>query len=329
MAGIMNIIPKNRLKICFCSFLSTILCANGFSQTEQISSSVNKQSFVYAVKDTSHLGLDIYTQRGSDTSVKRPCVLFLFGGAFITGQRDDTVYNRYFNSLVENNNIVVSISYRLGMRGVKHVSKFNTTPLRNAINMAVEDVYDATSWVIAHAGEFGIDTSKIILSGSSSGAITILQSEYQRMNENPLSNKLPPNFNYAGTISFSGAILSFNWGLRYHQPPAPALMFHGTGDQIVPFNKIGFLNKGFYGSGWIAKIYKKKNYSFYLYSEQGLGHEVAVLPMYQNLPLILEFIAHYIIEQKPRQINFNIYDPGIKPLMMITPEEMLKKLQPQ
>ena len=136
------------------------------------------------------------------------------------------------------------------MRGVKNVSKFNTAPLRKAIDMAVEDVYDATNWLIVRAGSLGIDTSRIILSGSSSGAITILQSEYYRQNENPLSKKLPANFKYAGTISFSGAILSFNWGLSYRQPPAPALMFHGTGRiKLSYITRIGFLNKGFYGSG--------------------------------------------------------------------------------
>ena len=230
--------------------LNLLLALFGFQcmgQMEGISSSIEKQSFIYSQKDTNHLGLDVYTPKGSDSNIHKPCILFVFGGAFITGHRDDSVYYRYFNSLVEHNYVVVSISYRLGMRGVQHVSKFNTKPLSRAIDMAVEDLYDATDWVIAHAGSFGIDTSKIILSGSSSGAITILQSEYDKINEKPLTKKLPNNFKYAGTISFSGAILSFDWGLKYHNQPAPALLFHGTADQIVPFHKIAFLNKGFYG----------------------------------------------------------------------------------
>jgi predicted esterase len=187
-------------------------------------------------------------------------------------------------------------------------------------------LYDATDWVIAHAASFGIDTSKIILSGSSSGAITILQSEYYRNNEKPLSKKLPSSFKYAGTISFSGAILSFDWGLKYHKQPAPALLFHGTADQIVPFHKIAFLNKGFYGSGWIAKIYKKYNFPFDLYSEEDLGHEVAVSPMYDHIPMILEFIQLFVIDNKPLQINCNIKDPTVKPLMTQTSKELLKKL---
>jgi predicted esterase len=308
------------------SFFLFTFSFQSIGQIEGISSTIEKQSFTYSIKENNHLGLDIYTQKGSDSNIKRPCIIFVFGGAFITGHRDDSVYNRFFNTLVEHDYPVVSISYRLGMRGIKHVSKFNTKPLSNAINMAVEDLYDATNWLISHAGSFGIDTSMIILSGSSSGAITILQSEYDRINDNVLSNKLPRAFDYAGTISFSGAILSFDWGLRYRKQPAPALLFHGTGDKIVPYKKIAFLNKGFYGSGWIAKIYKNNNYSFDLYSEEDLGHEVAVSPMYDHLPMILDFIQQFVIEKKPLQINYNIKDPTIKPMMTQSSEELLKKL---
>jgi predicted esterase len=322
----MTRISKAFRKLLTCGTILFIFSFQGFAQIEKISSFIEKQSFIYAIKDTSHLGLDVYTQKGSDSNVKKPCIIFVFGGAFITGHRDDSVYNRYFNALVEHDYIVVSISYRLGMQGVQHVSKFNTKPLRNAIDMAVGDLYDATTWIITHAASFGVDTSRIILSGSSSGAITILQSEYDRVNDNTLSDKLPAGFEYAGTISFSGAILSFDWGLKYRKPPAPALLFHGTGDKIVPYDKISFLNKGFYGSGWIAKVYKKNNYPYDLYSEEDLGHEVAVSPMYNHLPMIFEFIQSFIIEKKPLQINCSVKDPTVKPLMTQTSEELLKKL---
>jgi len=329
MKRINNCVSAAGLKILFCSLPFLFFCACGFCQTEQISSSIDKQSFIYAVKDTNQLGLDVYTLRGSDSILKKPTILFVFGGAFIAGRRDDTLYNRYFNSLVEHNYNVVSISYRLGMKGVKNVSKFNIAPLRNAIDMAVEDVYDATNWIIDHAGQFGVDDSKIILSGSSSGAITVLNADYDRRNDHLISNKLPGNFEYAGVVSFSGAVLSFDWGLKYNMAPAPMLLFHGTADKIVPYNKIGFLNKGFYGSGWIAKICRENNYPFYLYSEAGLGHEVSVYPMYENLPTILDFIETYIVEKKPLQIDYYIKDSTIKPVMLLTPEELFKKLQQQ
>ena len=202
-------------KTTVCLVLLVFLRIQCISQSEKIHASIDKQSFIYSVKDSNQLGLDIYTLHGADSNIKRPCVIFVFGGAFVKGQRDDTLYNHYFNNLVENGYEVASISYRLGMRGVKHVSKFNIAPFRNAVNMAVEDLYDATNWVITHANQFGIDTSKIILSGSSSGAITALTAEFQRKNEKPAAQLLPVGFEYAAVISFAGAILSFDGRLRY------------------------------------------------------------------------------------------------------------------
>jgi predicted esterase len=317
------------LKIPILCLLTAFVNLQGYAQSEIISAGIERQSFVYAVKDTSQLSLDVYTLKNMDSTSKKPCIIFLFGGAFVGGRRDDTLYYPYFNSLVENNYKVVSISYRLGMKGVQHVSKFNIAPLRNAVYMAVDDVFDATNWVIGHANQFGIDTSEIILSGSSSGAITVLTAEFQRRNEKPAADKLPPGFEYAGLISFSGAILSFDGRLSYQIAPAPYLMFHGTADKIVPYNKIRFFNKGFYGSCWIAKTCKEKNYAYYLYSEEGMGHEIAVLPMYNKMPVILDFLDKFIIQKKPYQINLDFKDPDEKPQMLLTSEELFKKLHDQ
>jgi predicted esterase len=307
--------------------LLVILSFQGASQTEKIHSTIEKKSFIYAVKDSNQLGLDIYTLRGVDSMNKRPCVLFVFGGAFVTGERDDTLYNHYFNSLVENGFSVVSISYRLGMRGVKHVSKFNIKPLRNAVNMAVEDLYDATNWLITHANQFGLDTSKIILSGASSGAITVLTAEFQRRNLKAAAQVLPPGFEYTAVISFAGAVLSFDGSLKYLVNPAPYLLFHGTADKIVPYGKIRFFNIGFYGSAWIAKTFKEKNIPYYLYGEEGMGHEISVYPMFDNIPVILDFLDKFVIQKKPYQINLLFKDPNAKPLMLETPSELFKKLQ--
>ncbi|MDR1524506.1 MAG: alpha/beta hydrolase, partial [Tannerella sp.] len=43
----------------------------------------------------------------------------------------------------------------------------------SSIHMAVEDLFDATGYVITHAAEWQIDPGKIISCGSSAGAITV------------------------------------------------------------------------------------------------------------------------------------------------------------
>ena len=310
-------------------FLMLILIqlgTEGFCQYESvpIHSDVHKQTYTYAVKDTTQLGLDVYFTGMEKPDSLRPCVIFIFGGAFIGGHRDDTLYNTYFNTLAEKNFVVVSISYRLGLRG-KKPSKLNIGPLRDAIAMAVEDDYDATNWILANAKKYGIDTSKIILSGSSSGAITALMSDFGKRNSTSDAAKLPAGFQYAGVVAFAGAILTFDWGLKYKTNPPPILMFYGTDDHLVPFNKIRFLNKGLYGSSWIAKTLKEKGLPYEIYRAVGLGHEEALLPMIYQMPRILDFIETFIVLGKPYQIDFSFNDPTQKATMVKTPDEVFKK----
>lgn len=293
-------------------------------QLESIHPGVRKQRVTYAVKDTAHLGLDVYNT--GDSLRKKPCVLFVFGGAFVAGRRDDPLYNRYFNTLAERGYVVIPITYRLGLKGVKPPSKFDLAPLEKAIAMAVEDVYDATSWVITNADQLGVDTSRIILSGSSSGAITVLKADYDLCNRRNAATKLPATFAYAGVVAFSGAILSVEGSLKYRTPPAPTLLFHGTADKMVPYDQIRFLNRGLFGSSSIAKTFKEHSYPYYIYREEGLGHEVSVLPMIDRLPIILDFLDQYVMQRKPYQIDLAFKDPTAKPLMVLNPKELFRKL---
>jgi len=312
--------------------LLILFCVNTYSQRlpvnkVPIDNDITKQTFTYAVKDTSTLRLDVYTKDSFNNTGKRPCVIFVFGGAFISGQRDNSIYYNYFNFLAEHNYIVASISYRLGLRGAKKVSVFHTAPLKNAIDIAVEDLYDATGWLITHADSIGIDTSKIILSGSSAGAITILQAEFLKENNKPAAKKLPPGFQYAGIISFSGAILSYDGKLNYADKPSPTLLFHGTADKIVPYKKIRLFNKGFYGSSAIAGTFKKNHYSYYIVREEDLGHEVAILPMYSQLPVILYFLDNYVMQKKPYQTDMSFKNFNQQPMPGPTAKEFLSRLQ--
>lgn len=312
-----------------------ILALSSFSQLEPpitikpeaIRSFVKKQTFIYAIKDSVQLGLDVYTNDSLiDDTAKKPCMIFVFGGAFIAGKRDARIYNSYFNSLVAHNYVVVSISYRLGLKGVTNISPFNTAPLKKAIQMAVEDLYDATDWVVAHANTFQIDTAKIILSGSSAGAITVLQADFERANGYAAAQVLPNPFRYAGVLAYSGAILSYEGRFRYVSPPAPTMMFYGTGDKIVPYNKIRIFNRGMYGSSWIARTCKKQHYPYYIYRAQNLGHEMSVLPMIDQLPRIYDFLDQYVMQKKQLQVDIWYNDPSLKPMLTLTPEQMFEKL---
>ncbi|KIO78204.1 hypothetical protein TH53_04960 [Pedobacter lusitanus] len=233
------------------------------------SAPVHQTTFTYSVKDKQELKMDIYSNL--DLHSVQPCVIFVFGGGFIQGTRDSKTYTEYFNRLAANHYKVISIDYRLGLKGVKKLSAFNTKPLRSAIDTAVTDLYNATAYLLKNSKTLGIDPSKIIISGSSAGAITVLQADWEKRNHTSLSFQLPADFQYAGVISFAGAILSYKGAPSYPVAPAPTLFFHGTEDKLVIYNKRRFFNKGFFGSNYLAKRFNEKKISLLLHAGRRHG----------------------------------------------------------
>ena len=88
--------------------------AAGYAQT------VEKQTFVYAVKQTDTLRLDRYVALTPDSRTK-PCLMFVFGGGFVGGRRDNASFLSYFEYYARKGYVVVSIDYRLGKIGRAHV----------------------------------------------------------------------------------------------------------------------------------------------------------------------------------------------------------------
>jgi predicted esterase len=293
----------------------------GYSQTP-IAKGIKKETFEFIKRDTMSLKLDVYTH--PDIPRNSPCIIFVFGGGFIAGKRDEEFYNTYFNTLVENKYVVVSISYRLGLKGVKRLTNFSTTPLKTAVELAVEDLYDATKWVLKKSNRIGIDTTKIILSGSSAGAMTVLQADFEKRNNMELAKKLPEKFQYAGVIAFAGAIVTDNGKLKYKIKPAPTMMFHGSSDKMVFYNRMYFFKRSINGSNEIASVFKKRNYPYYFYRVEGMGHEVAASPMEDNLKNILWFISEYVLKQKKYQIEHTFNDMDAKHGLLVTQDDLLK-----
>ena len=120
-------------------------------------------TYTFAERADSTLQLDIYKAKDD---ARQPVLVFVFGGGFTMGTRDQESYLDYYRYFAENGFTVVAIDYRLGLKGAKTPSVFNHKPLRRANSMAVEDLYAATDFLIKRANELQIDTSKIIISGS-------------------------------------------------------------------------------------------------------------------------------------------------------------------
>ena len=263
------------------------------------------------VKRDSSLYFDLYK---ASNSADNYTVVFVFGGGFIGGSRNEPYYFPYYSKLVQNNINVVAIDYRLGLKGVKGIGIFNYKPLQNAISMAAEDLLTATKYIIDHEKELQIDSKKLIIAGSSAGAITVLQADYELCNRTKIGQILPDGFRYAGVMSFAGAIFSTNGKVKYRkQAPAPTMMLHGTADHLVTYKQIKMFNVGMFGSSKLVKRFDKYGYPYYIVRFNTIGHEVAAR-MFDDFDKSMWFIENYIVKGANIHRDDFIDDPTIERL---------------
>ena len=182
-------------------------------------------------------------------------------------------------------------------------------PLENAIQLAAEDVMKVTRYVLDYASELCVDPWKIILMGSSAGAIASLQCDYERCNRTELAQRyLPEGFRYAGVAAFAGAIFTRK-GLEYkHDMPAPTLFLHGTADKLVPYKQIKFFSLGFYGSDRIARLFKERHYPYQIMRFTDEGHTVAAR-YFANYDDLRAFLDRLVLEGRHLEIDETIYEP--------------------
>lgn len=271
-------------------------------------------TYMFVQRDTCDLYLDIYyPEDGSETMYngqKKPTILFVFGGGFITGSRDQKYNLPWYGELTRLGYTVIAIDYRLGLKGAKSVGIAQVNLLDTAIHMAVEDLFSATAFIIENAEALDVDPDNIVLCGSSAGAITILQAEYELCNRTACSEILPEDYRYAGLISFSGGILSRQGKLKFNREASPMLLLHGTEDKLVNYKQIAFFNLGFYGSDKIAERLAKYGCSYCVMRYPGHGHEIANI-MGMTVEYQDAFIRKFVMDGEEIVIDATVTDPEI------------------
>ena len=273
-------------------------------------------TYMFVQRDTCELFMDVYNpKRGSQTTFqgkKKPTILFMFGGGFIQGTRDNKDYHSWFSQMTANGYRVISIDYRLGLKGSKKVGVAQVNVLDKAIHMVVEDLFSATNFIIENADQLGVDPANIVISGSSAGAISAMQAEYELANRTSWAQVLPEGFRYAGVMSFAGAILSREGKVDYATAPCPTLMLHGTADKVVPYKQIKLFKLGFFGGGKLIERFQKFGYNYNMYHYLDNGHEVAGA-MDRTIDLQTAFLENNVMLGQMRTIEAWISDPDIVP----------------
>lgn len=212
------------------------------------------------------LKLDLYRPEG--LSGKRPLILFIHGGAFYIGYKDEPAYIDFCKYFASMGYVTASIDYRLGF----HISK---NEIERAGYVALQDAHAALRYLVAHAEEYNIDTDMIYVAGSSAGGITALNLAFMSDDERPGSsrgkkaflvnkadlggiassgNDLRDHFNIVAIANMWGAVADLNILDNSH---TAIVSFHGDRDYTVPYGE-GYPLSGA-GEG-IAKLLSEKMY---------------------------------------------------------------------
>ncbi len=300
----------------FIMLLSMLVLAEAAGAADTADAAPEKRTYLYAVKDADSLYLDHYVSPVAEG--RRPCMIFVFGGGFVGGTRDNAEYLPYFDFLTRKGYDVVSIDYRLGLKPLRGVDrKISTREMvglfNNAVSIAVEDLFSATLFVLDNAEEWMIDTDMIVTCGSSAGAITVLQAENAVYNRTVASAVLPKGFNYAGVISFAGAIFSVDGAPKWENAPAPVMFFHGNADNQVPFEKASLLGVGFYGSKFIFDQFEKRDWPCWFYTLDYQDHAMAVTPMDANRNEIMTFLDDFVRDGRRMTIETEVRSDEFPP----------------
>lgn len=236
-----------------------------------------KKTYQFAMRDSA-LYLDVWTP--ANPRPDSACVFALFGGGFVSGARDNKLQTTIAEKLTAKGYVVVSADYRLGLKDSAMVASHSKlTKMQSlfqwVIDIATEDCSEALAYIVKHSSELGINPDRIVLTGCSAGAITVLQLDYCRANSLPQAATLPQGWKPAAVVPYAGAIMTYGKP-KWNTPPAPTMLMHGTKDKIVAYKRFpSILSHALFGGATVYKQMKKQGFPVWIIRYEGIGHEVA------------------------------------------------------
>lgn len=210
----------------------------------------------YTINNTSqNLLMDIY-QPNADPALKRPLMIYIHGGGFIQGTRQEGL--GYCKIFAHKGFVTATIDYRL--IDVPLIS-IDSITIATGLIQAISDAKAAIRFFMEDAATtniYKVDTNYIFIAGGSAGAITASQVAYLDTTDNIptyFSNILATNGGFKGNsssntlyttpikgvVSYSGAMWRLDW-MSTGEPPI--FSAHDINDTIVPCNY--GLSKAFY-----------------------------------------------------------------------------------
>jgi acetyl esterase/lipase len=210
---------------------------------------------------------DIYQPSG-DPAKCRVGVVWVHGGGFTQAARNGPAEQAWGTALAARGYVLVSVDYRLGS-GEPFGLDQATDPVRIAIvNNAIADAITAITWLRAASPQWGVDPNRIVIGGTSAGAMTALGAAMT----SPAADRP------CAVVSVSGDLDPAWVGSN----PVPALLIHGDSDMLVPYQSSVDAVQRLTDAGGQAQ----------LVTVNGAGHEITGVPT----PDMIDVVARWLRE---------------------------------
>lgn len=189
------------------------------------------------------LNLDLYLPE-NDSVKKRPLLVLIHGGAFYIGDKAAETMTTWCEHFAKLGYVVATINYRMGFH-------LNKKSIQQCGYEAMQDAHAAIRYLVSKSDEYGIDPNYIFVGGTSAGAITALGVAFMTNSTLPAfvkenhfdtklggldasSNNCKNTFRICALANMWGAVYDLSM-LNGHN--TPVISFHGTDDNIVPFDQ--------------------------------------------------------------------------------------------
>jgi acetyl esterase/lipase len=269
---------------------------------------IGKTTFLYATRGAQELYLDRIVDTSVNVTGRRPVIIFSTGGGWEVAERYDRNSAPFFDYLASLGYVVVTIDYRLGMKQAKEQGEL--TPdngvemYLRAIEWGVEDLFDATAFVLRQADDWNIDPDQVVIMGSSAGATNSLVAEFNVANGTELAlAHLPADFRYAAVIAMAGAFwLKADTPLTFKSKPAPIMFFHGAKDQLVTYDEVQGPFSG-YGPAYYLREFAGPDYPKWFVDFPEGDHIVSFAPMMDFRLEMAAFLQKLVREHQPLSVH--------------------------
>lgn len=187
--------------------------------------------------DGTDLHLNIFYPEGYDKNDSLPIIIYFFGGAFIHGS--PTQYAEHCKYLASRGMVAATADYRV-------ISRNNCTALE-----CIKDAKTCMRWVRENADSLGIHPNKIIMGGGSAGGFLCLaaamnNSKIEESSDNKQFSAVPNAMVLINPVvnteefefrakKFPNMAAEVNPIKHFSGNMPPAIMFHGTKDEMSAF----------------------------------------------------------------------------------------------